>query len=104
PVEAVKTLAPFIVHTHAKDGIRLLEQDPEITYGMIESNIERGEAFREVPLGQGSVHFPSYLKALDDIGYNGFLTIEREVGDNPEGDIRLAVSFLKENIRLLNKA
>lgn len=104
PVEAVKTLAPFIVHTHAKDGIRLLEQDPEITYGMIEASIERGEAFREVPLGQGSVHFPSYLKALDDIGYKGFLTIEREVGDNPEGDIRLAVNFLKENIRLLNKA
>jgi sugar phosphate isomerase/epimerase len=102
PVEAVRTLAPYIVHTHAKDGIRLLEQDPEITYGMIEAAIERGQAFIEVPLGQGKVHFPSYLKALSEIGYNGFLTIEREVGGDPVGDIRLAVSFLKENIRLLN--
>ena len=104
PVQAVKTLAPFIVHTHAKDGIRLLEQDPEITYGMIEASIERGEAFREVPLGQGSVHFPTYLKALDEIGFHGFLTIEREVGDDPARDIRLAVDFLREHIRQMNKA
>ncbi|NLO35649.1 MAG: sugar phosphate isomerase/epimerase [Clostridiaceae bacterium] len=104
PVQAVKTLAPFIVHTHAKDGIRLLEQDPEITYGMIEASIERSEAFREVPLGQGSVHFPTYLKALDEIGFHGFLTIEREVGDDPARDIRLAVDFLREHIRQMNKA
>ncbi|MBP8990309.1 MAG: sugar phosphate isomerase/epimerase, partial [Clostridia bacterium] len=104
PVEAVKILAPYIVHTHAKDGIRLREQDPEITYGMIEESIERGEAFREVPLGQGDVRFPSYLKALDDIGYHGFLTIEREVGENPTEDIRLAVEFLRETIRQLNQA
>jgi sugar phosphate isomerase/epimerase len=35
------------------------------------------------------------LKALEDIGYRGYLTIEREVGDNPEADIAKAVSFLK---------
>ncbi len=104
PVEAVKTLAPFIVHTHAKDGIKLRDQDPEITYGMIEAEIEAGAAFREVPLGQGTVNFPTYLKALADIGFKDYLTIEREVGDDPVGDIRLAVEFLQENIRLLNKA
>ena len=43
----------------------------------------------------GGVDFKNYLKALDEIGYHGFLTIEREVGDNPEGDIRLAADFLK---------
>ena len=43
--------------------------------------------------------WPEYLKALDDIGYKGFLTIEREVGDNPEADIRKAVSFLEGYIR-----
>ena len=41
--------------------------------------------------------FPGWLKALDDIGYRGFLTIEREVGDNPEADIRRAVDFLRRN-------
>lgn len=103
PVEATKILAPYIVHTHAKDGIRIREQDPEITYGMIEEAIQRGEAFREVPLGEGNVHFPAYLKALDDIGFHGFLTIEREVGDDPIGDIRKAVIFLKDSIRAMNE-
>jgi sugar phosphate isomerase/epimerase len=56
------------------------------------------EYFRETPLGEGSVDFDNYLKALDEIGFNGFLTIEREVGENPEKDIRLAVDFLKRKI------
>ena len=32
---------------------------------------------------------------LDDIGYDGFLTIEREVGDDPADDIAKAITFLK---------
>ena len=51
-------------------------------------------ALREVPLGEGSVRWPEYLAALEGIGYHGFLTIEREVGENPEADIAKAVSFL----------
>jgi len=49
-----------------------------------------------VPLGQGSVNWDAYLQALVDIGYKGYLTIEREVGENPEEDIRIAVQFLKD--------
>ncbi len=55
-------------------------------------------SFTEMPLGEGSVDFSAYLNALDDIGYKGFLTIEREVGDNPERDIEKAVEFLKLRI------
>ena len=54
-----------------------------------------GSSFKEVPLGEGSVKWDEYLAALNDIGYKGFLTIEREVGDDPEKDIGNAVSFLK---------
>ena len=46
-------------------------------------------------MGEGQVDFPNYLKALDDIGYHGFLTIEREVGEDPEKDIRKAADFLR---------
>ena len=53
------------------------------------------DSFLEVPLGEGSVPFKEYLEALTDIGYKGFLTIEREVGDKPEVDIRKAVEFLE---------
>jgi len=97
PVQAVYRLRDYIVHTHAKDGIKLLDRDPEIIYGIrkIEEVIEEGEAFREVPLGQGGVPFPAYLAALEDIGYRGYLTIEREVGSDPAGDILLAADFLR---------
>ena len=54
--------------------------------------------FKEVPLGEGSVSFTPYLKALDDIGYRGFLTIEREVGEDPAKDIYTAKSYLSNII------
>lgn len=99
PAAAVEILKDYIVHTHAKDGIMKQKTDPERIYqffaegGIEDLRIE--DYFEEVPLGQGAVHFPSYLKALQNAGYGGFLTIEREVGANPEGDIRLAVDFLR---------
>lgn len=99
PVQAVYTLKDYIVHTHAKDGRRLLIKDPEMIYGIIEEEIQTGKAFIELPLGQGDVDFTKYLQALTDIGYKGFLTIEREVGENPEADIKLAVDFLNHIIR-----
>lgn len=99
PVKAVYTLKDYIVHTHAKDGIKLLDKSPEIIYGLVEEEIQMGEAFREVPLGTGGVDFPKYLAALDDIGYQGYLTIEREVGENPAADIRTAVEFLEKILR-----
>lgn len=101
PVKAVHTLRDYIVHTHAKDGVKLRESDPEVIYGVkkIEEVIEGAEYFREVPLGQGSVPFPAYLAALEEIGYRGFLTIEREVGTDPAGDIRLAADFLRSAMR-----
>lgn len=102
PVAAVGTLKDYIVHTHAKDGIMLKKTDPERIYnyfaeGGIE-DIKLEEYFAEVPLGEGSVDFDNYLKALRSAGYKGFLTIEREVGADPERDIRMAVEFLKSKI------
>lgn len=99
PVQAVYTLKDYIVHTHAKDGRRLYYRDPEILYGMVESDMLADTSFIELPLGEGDVDFPNYLKALHEIGFQGFLTIEREVGDDPEGDIGAAVRFLEGLIR-----
>lgn len=95
PAKAVYTLKDYIVHTHAKDGRKLLDRDPEIIYHMIEDVIQEGQAFEELPLGRGSVDFGEYLKALEDIGYTGYLTIEREVGENPAADIALAADYLR---------
>lgn len=99
PVQAVYNLKDYIVHTHAKDGCKLDERDPEIIYGLRSGDpLITNPAFIELPLGDGDVSFPAYLKALDDIGYKGFLTIEREVGDNPIADIKKAVGFLRDLI------
>lgn len=94
--EAVYTLKDYIVHTHAKDGLRFRECESEILYGLKAPNgpFNEEDYCAEVPLGQGGICWPEYLKALDEIGYRGFLTIEREVGDNPTEDIRMAVDFL----------
>jgi len=99
PVEAVHILKDYIVHTHAKDGIMLCKKNPEVIYGLLEDDNKGTPAFKEVPLGTGSVDFPEYLKALNFIGFNGYLTIEREVGDDPGKDIKLAVDFLKKTIK-----
>ena len=101
PVAAVYTLKDYIVHTHAKDGNRLHECSPEYIYKVLHpvpQELQGIQFFEEVPLGTGSVDFPAYLKALEEIGYRGFLTIEREVGDQPEQDIRIAIDFLKKTL------
>lgn len=98
PVKAVHTLKDYIVHTHAKDGKKLRECNPEVIYRIIDEEANSGDAYIELPLGEGDVDFDNYLKALEEIGYRGFLTIEREVGNNPAADIALAASFLKSKI------
>ena len=104
PVEAVYLLKDYIIHTHAKDGKMLKETDPLIIYNYFaEGGIEAlniADFFIELPLGHGDVDFSNYIKALRDIGYDGFLTIERETGENPSKDIEMAVSYLNSfNLR-----
>lgn len=102
PAEAVYLLKDHIVHTHAKDGVHIRKCNPETVYfafakgGIKELVAKTGELFRETPLGKGGVNWPEYIQALRDIGYNGFLTIEREVGDKPVEDIASAINFLKK--------
>ncbi|MDD4565888.1 MAG: sugar phosphate isomerase/epimerase [Eubacteriales bacterium] len=79
PVKGVYTLKDYIVHTHAKDGVP-------------------GARGKDSPLGTGQVDFDAYLAALADIGYNGFLTIEREAGDRRVTDITNGVAFLRDKI------
>jgi len=107
PVYAVKTLAPYIVHTHAKDSINLFVGSSAKFYGLRNPDgscrniTARASGFKEVPLGTGMVPWDAYLAALKEIGYDGFLTIERECGEDPIGDIKMAVGFLKDKLAKL---
>ena len=79
-IGGVYELKDYIIHTHAKDGRKMPD--------------EKGR--KEQPLGRGEVNFPEYIKALDEIGFNGFYVIEREVGENPVADITEAKHFLDQ--------
>ena len=100
PIEAVKLLKDYIVHTHAKDGVKLNDDMTleEVYHAFAVGGVDALNAcksFKEVPLGQGSVDWKGYIAALKEIGYDGVLTIERECGEDPNADITLAANFLK---------
>lgn len=109
PENALKYLGKYIVHTHAKDGIKLdgsLREDIKVTIGDEavghDQLLAMGSEFLELPLGDGDVNFDTYLPALKATGFDGFLTIEREVGENPEKDIVHAMDFLREKMAKYN--
>ena len=98
PVVAVHNLKDYIVHTHAKDGLKLCEFDTKALYSPRYYGLKalkgRDVCYREVPLGEGGVKWDAYLGALREIGFDGYLTIERECGATPAEDIAKAVKFL----------
>ena len=102
-VEAVYILGKHIVHTHAKDGVMLdKNQNPTDVYhafavGGVDA-LNACSGFKELPLGEGGVDWLNYIRALREVGFDGFLTIERECGDNPTLDIEKAAEFLKNII------
>lgn len=103
PENALKYIGKYVVHTHAKDGIMLKKKIEEALEIGAEAKdhqalVDMGQKYLELPLGEGDVNFDVYLPALAATGFNGYLTIEREVGNSPEKDIALAVKFLREKL------
>ena len=80
PVAAAKTLGPWIRHCHVKDALRT--KTP-------------GAWGEEVPWGSGEVNAPAVLAALDAAGFDGWLAVEREAGNDRAGDIARAVRALR---------
>jgi sugar phosphate isomerase/epimerase len=83
PILALKKLGPHVRSVHCKDA--KWSDQPGVTWGT------------EVPLGQGDVGFAVFLEALAEIGYQGPLTIEREIpreAERQEQEIRQAADLL----------
>jgi sugar phosphate isomerase/epimerase len=80
PIEAVRTLSPWIRHLHVKDALRTTTP---------------GAWGSEVPWGDGQVGIERFLAVLGEVEFKGAMAIEREAGDNRLGDIKLAVQRLK---------
>ena len=81
PLEAVRTLYPWIVQVHAKDA---LYAEVPGTWG------------KEVAWGDGKVGGKAFLKELESLGYKGNFVIEREAGNDRIGDIRKAKERLEK--------
>lgn len=85
PVDALDVFGRYVWGVHAKDGL----------YPTSGSNLGQ-----EVPLGQGKVNFPALVARLKEAGYDGALTIEREIsGDQQKIDILAAKVFLEKLIQ-----
>jgi len=70
PIEALKMLGDKVRSVHCKDA--KWAANPGKEWG------------QEVPLGDGDVGIETYLSTLKEIGYDGPLTIEREIPQEPE--------------------
>ncbi len=70
PIEALKKVGKYVKSVHCKDG--KWSDKPGVDFGC------------EMPLGQGDVGFEDFLSTLKEIGYDGPLTIEREIPQEPE--------------------
>ena len=80
------------------DWIGRVDRRPkEVLVGRLTSFAHFGldDYFIELPLGEGNVNYSEYLKALESIVYSGYITIERENGEDRAGDIKAGVGFLK---------
>ena len=84
PVDALDVIGKLVRGTHAKDG--LFPTNPK----------QLGE---EVPIGQGKADFPKLIARLKKLGYDGPLTIEREIsGPRQLEDIRKEKEYLEKLI------
>lgn len=84
-LDAVRLFGPLIKEFHAKDG---LYPDPNNPY----------ELGREVSIPEGEVDFPAVIRELKRIGFDGSLTIERELGGSQVEYIKKTRAYLQSLI------
>lgn len=87
PIEALKKVGQHVRSIHCKDGTWAAEGRRGLDWGC------------EVALGEGDVGMEAYLRTLHEIGYDGPLTIEREIPEDPtqqKADIGKAVALLEQ--------
>jgi len=81
-VDGAKMLGRYIRNTHMKDA---------------KYPINGSDLGVEMPPGEGDVNYPELIKTLKEIGYDGCLTIEREIhGEQQRKDIIKARDMLLE--------
>ncbi|MDD6215072.1 MAG: sugar phosphate isomerase/epimerase [Firmicutes bacterium] len=81
PTDALDAFGKYVRDVHAKDGCY---------------PTDGRHLGKEMPLGQGKVNFPKFIDKLRSVGYDGTLTIEREIsGERQINDIKDAKKLLE---------
>ena len=81
PVDALDVIGKYVYDVHGKDG-----KYP--TCGK--------QLGPETPIGEGAVNFPAFIGRLKELGYDGTITIEREIsGEEQKRDILKAKEILE---------
>jgi sugar phosphate isomerase/epimerase len=71
--EAVRRLAPWIVHTTVADYVRR----PRYRYvPALVNYVSQDPAVRAVPMGQGFIDYDRFFAALREVGYSGYVAYE----------------------------
>lgn len=84
PVDALDVFGKYVMNIHAKDGLYP-------TNGH--------DLGHEVRIGDGKVDFKALFKKLKELGYDSYVTIEREIeGEQQISDIRHAKKYLGDII------
>ena len=85
PEQWIKILGKRIAKVHIKEFSRKIADTQGKSAGF------------NVKLQEGDVNWPDVMKALDNIGYNGWTTVEQSGGDTPEGlkDLRVRLANIQ---------
>ena len=96
PVEFLRAFPDRIYHMHVKDAITLLNGRAGILGSHLNfGDLRRGWDFRSP--GRGGVNFEEIIRTLNEIGYNGPLSVEWEdCGMNREHGAREACEFVRK--------
>jgi sugar phosphate isomerase/epimerase len=71
--KAVHTMSPYLVHTTTADYKEL----PRFKYEHQQTNYVKMESqMRAVPMGKGFLDYGTFIKALKEIGYQGYISYE----------------------------
>ena len=77
PAELIKTLADYISHIHLED-------------------ISKDRVHKHLIPGEGVIDFHSIFKAVEEINYGGYITVELyPYQNNPQGAAKAALEYLK---------
>lgn len=82
PIDALSVFGKYVRGIHGKDGCYPTDGK---------------HLGKEKPIGEGMVNYPAFIEKLREVGYNGAITIEREItGEQQTKDILKAKKLLEE--------